>query len=316
LSSSLRSRGGVLDLALTGSGRNALAFFSSETSLQPRLLLGHRGTGSIGSSAGGPTSPPSAGSSGTAVPPPPSSDRVPAGVAGSWQLVFDDEFDGDSLDLGKWRPNWLSSSDAGITKPVNSSELSCYDPREVSVSAGALSLRTEQRPCTAGNGVTYAYSSGLVESRHDFTYTYGYAEARMYLPANSDASKGTVGGCGPNWPAFWVNGYASTVGEIDVMECLGDDTQWTYHWDGYNRSATAIPQGWAGSMPASTDGWHTFGVNWQPGLLEFFYDGKLAGRQTVGVPSDPHYLIANLAVSGSRIAAPQTVKVDYIRVWK
>src|SRR5712691_5896294 len=50
----------------------------------------------------------------------------PQGIPGDWTLTFDDEFNGHSVDLTKWRPNWLASSDTAITKPVNVHELSCY----------------------------------------------------------------------------------------------------------------------------------------------------------------------------------------------
>jgi subtilisin-like proprotein convertase family protein len=58
-------------------------------------------------------------------------------VSGSWTLKFADEFNGSSLDLNKWRPNWafwLTNADAVISKPVNDAyELSCYDPSAVTV---------------------------------------------------------------------------------------------------------------------------------------------------------------------------------------
>ena len=38
------------------------------------------------------------------------------------------------LDTSKWQPNWLASNNTTITKPINGSELSCYDPAQVSVS--------------------------------------------------------------------------------------------------------------------------------------------------------------------------------------
>jgi beta-glucanase (GH16 family) len=287
-------------LVVDGTRPRRLAFHSREAgSGTPRLVLTRHPTPSVPPpSSPGPSSP------------------SPHGATGSWTLAFDDEFDGTSLDLSKWRPNWLSGSDTGVTKPVDDAELSCYDPRQVSVAGGALALTAEARRCTASNGVTYPYASGLVESRHDYTYTYGFAEARMLLPANTDGSRGAVGSCGPNWPAFWINGYGSSVGEIDVMECLGDDTRWTYHWDGYRQSSASVPAGWRAAMPRTADGWHTFGVNWQPNRLTFYYDGVEVGTQTVAVPTDPHYLIANLGVSGTRISAPQTVKIDYVRVWQ
>ena len=51
--------------------------------------------------------------------PPASGDPQPVGVGGSWTLKFADEFNGSSLDLNKWEPNWLAGSNTTITKPVN-----------------------------------------------------------------------------------------------------------------------------------------------------------------------------------------------------
>ena len=296
----VRSGGGIVSFQLATAIEKRLQSYSRENlTRRPRLMIT---TSPIGSATGSSTSPTT-------------SAVAPRGVPGTWSLAFQDEFAGDTLDVSKWRPNWLAGSDEGTTKPVNSAEVTCYDPDQVNVSDGALNLTAEKRSCQAMDETSYEYASGLVQSRHDFTYTYGYAEARMYLVPNADPTKGHVGSCGPNWPAFWVNGFGSSVGEIDVMECLGDDTAWTFHWDGYRQKATSTPAGWHNALPAGENGWHTFGVNWQPGLLEFYYDGIMVGRQTESVPSDPHYLIANLGISGSHITVPQTLKIDYIRVW-
>ena len=242
---------------------------------------------------------------------------TPRGVAaGDWALKFRDEFTGNTLDLNKWRPNWLSDKDSGVTPPVNTAERSCYDPQQVTVSGGSLNLTAARRSCQLANGTTYDYASGLVQSRHDYEFTYGFAETRMYLPPNRDRAKGPLGSCGPNWAAFWVNGYGSTVSEIDVMECLEHNVQWTYHWDGYQKKAADVPARWRKAMPSTSGGWHTFGVKWQPNLLEFYYDGVKVGTRKVSIPKDPHYLIANLAVTGPQPTTPQTLKVDYIRVWQ
>jgi beta-glucanase (GH16 family) len=68
-------------------------------------------------------------------------------------------------------------------------------------------------------------------------------------------------------------------------------------------------------MP-DTGGWHTFGVDWSPGRLVFYYDGVPVGVQTEGVTDTPHYVVAGLAISGSAVAVPQTMQLDYVRVWK
>lgn len=240
----------------------------------------------------------------------------PYKVGGRWALKFWDGFTGTRLKTSNWRPNWLGPDDRAVTKPINSLELSCYHPRNVTVARSTLRLKAERRSCRANNGRTYRYTSGMVESRHDFRFSYGYAEARIYLPP-SNGSKAPRGSCGPNWGAFWLNGDNwRTDGEIDIMECLsGDDVAWHYHWGtGRSYSNGGYPRAFQNTMPGG--GWHRFGVDWAPGRATFYYDGVKVGTQTRGITGRPHYLILNLGVSGSRIAVPQTMYVDYVRVWQ
>lgn len=243
------------------------------------------------------------------------SDPQPYGVPGDWLLKWQDNFSGKSLDKHKWRPNWLGSSDTTITKPFNALEHSCYDPRQVTVANGSLNLRAQKRTCTTSSGKKYPYASGVIQSSGDFRFTYGYTEARMYLPPNTDPTVAALGSCGPNWAGFWLNGAKwPDDGEIDVVECLGkDDVTWNYHWAGGKFEGRA--KGWTGDMPGES-GWHHFGVDWEPGSLTFYYDGVEVGKRTSHVTNSPHYIIANLSISGRKVTAPQTVKVDHIRVWE
>jgi beta-glucanase (GH16 family) len=217
--------------------------------------------------------------------------------------IFRDDFNGASLDLAKWRPNWLAGTDNAITKPVNSAELSCYDPAQVSVGGGSLHLNAVARSCRANNGITYPYASGLVESAHDFTFTYGRIEARVFLPSNSGAVA--------NWPAFWANGTGTwpITGELDVMEGLEGNACWHFH------STSGGPGGCAPwSSPA---GWHTFAAEWRPGSVTYFYDGAQVGRIASGITGSPMYLIFNLGVSTTiapPIHLPSEMLVDWVRV--
>jgi len=78
-------------------------------------------------------------------------DPVPYNVSGNWTLKFGDDFNGTKLDLTKWRPNWLAGTDTAITKPINSAEVSCFDPSQVSVGGGLLTISAVTRPCLANN---------------------------------------------------------------------------------------------------------------------------------------------------------------------
>lgn len=249
---------------------------------------------------------------------PRSPDEGPWGPDGRWRLAWHDEFTGRSVDRDRWRPNWLANTDTAITKPINVAEKACYDPANATVKNGTLRLKAEHRPCRTHDGRSYDYTSAIVESAHDYRFTYGFAEARIKLPP-ADGTLAPDGSCGPNWGVFLLNGRQHPEdGEIDVMECLSDDdVSWHYHHgtDDDPLVARGYPPAWRDDMPGS-GGWHTFAVDWQPDRLTFYYDGVEVGTTDVGVTDRPHYLIAALAISGSAVAVPQTMQVDYVRVWK
>lgn len=239
----------------------------------------------------------------------PAPSREPAAppAPGPWTLKWRDEFNRATLNRHKWRPNWLAGSDTAITKPVNGDESACYDPSQVSEGHGVLTLSAVQRRCSANNGVTYSYASGLVESNHHYRFTYGYMEARMRVQVNSS-------GTPVDWPAFWADGTGTwpTTGEIDTMEVLGGGTFcWHFHY----------PEGAPGRCPSVADAgdWHVFAADWEPGSITYYYDGVRVGRVTSGVTSAPMYLILNLAIStehGGPLAVPAKMDVDYVRVWQ
>ncbi len=217
--------------------------------------------------------------------------------------LFRDDFNGTTLNLAKWRPNWLGTTDGAISKPVNSDEQACYDPRQVSVAGGSLHLNAVARSCKATNGVTYPYASGIVQTKDHFTFTYGRLEARLWTASGSGAIK--------NWPAFWADGTGKhpVTGELDVFEGIAGKACWHFHYRG------GEPGGCASA--ANPSGWHTYAAEWRPGVVTYFYDGVQVGRITTGITAKPMFLILNLGVSAKvsgPVTLPSEMLVDYVRV--
>ena len=230
---------------------------------------------------------------------------MPTGVPGDWTLKFDGEFNGTSLDTTKWSTGWY---DTGITAPANSQENDCYDPAQVAEGGGVLSLSLIQKSENCGD--TEPYAGGLVSTAGKFSFTYGFIEARVWLPA-VPGSPGEVA----NWPGVWADGQNwPEDGEIDIAEGIGGQVCAHFH-------NAAVPEGigaGGGSGCASgnyADGWHTFAADWEPGVITYYYDGVDIGRVTSGVTSAPMFLVLDYAVLGDA-HAPATMKVEYMRVWQ
>jgi beta-glucanase (GH16 family) len=212
--------------------------------------------------------------------------------------VFDSEFNGSSLDTSQWSTGWFGS---GITQPVNSYEQECYDPAQMSVANGELDLTAITKAENCG-GINRPYASGIVTTDGLFSFTYGYIEARIWLPGSVSIA---------DWPAFWADGQNWPIdGEIDVLEGLGGKACVHFH----------NPAGGPGACASGTftGGWHTFAADWEPGSITFYYDGTEIWQDTSGITSAPMYLILNLALDNSMSpdTVPATMRVDYVRVWQ
>jgi beta-glucanase (GH16 family) len=229
----------------------------------------------------------------------------PLGVAGTWNPIFDDEFNGTTVDPTLWSTGFGGSG--GLTGPINTEELDCYSPSQVVEGGGELDLNVISQaqtncPVAGGGSVNEPYTSGAINTQGKFSFTYGYFETRVWLPG---------GASGVDWPAVWAVGANWPAGgELDLVEGLGGQACWHFH------DPSGGPGGCSGNY---TGGWHTFGADWEPGSVTWYYDGKDVGSVTQGITATPMFLLATLDLDntyGGPIQAPATLKIDYIRIWQ
>jgi beta-glucanase (GH16 family) len=229
---------------------------------------------------------------------------------GAWQMIWQDEFNGNQLD-----PVWHHAQYWDTDFTINTGELQVYDRSALSVSGGELRI-TARRESLHG----MEYVSGLAmtggvraEPEHPrFNFRFGYLEVRAKL----------VSGKGL-WPAVWMMpaSYDDDNGEIDVMELIGQEPSKVHlsiHRQGQHESTSF-------SGPDFSQGYHTFGVDWRADQVTWYVDDVV--RATVTNPAlicpEAMYPIINMAVGGQWPGAPDgstpfpsTMNVDYIRVYQ
>ncbi|HEX9013178.1 MAG TPA: carbohydrate binding domain-containing protein, partial [Anaerolineaceae bacterium] len=126
--------------------------------------------------------------------------------------------------------------------------------------------------------------------------------------------------------AFWMLPDSNNwVPEIDVTEILGDKPSTTYMTLHYYNTTGAYVQTQSQYTGADfSAGYHTFGVDWEPGALVWYVDGVERKRvtDTTAIPHVALYLLANLAVGGTWPGSPDSstvfpayMNIDYIRAW-
>jgi beta-glucanase (GH16 family) len=220
-----------------------------------------------------------------------------------WQLTFNDEFDGNQLDLNRWMTTY---SDGSRTNAGNQ-EAEYYADDAFEFQNGLLRIRAEHRSMGG-----FQYTSGMITSYRSFRQQYGYFEIRAKMPKG----KGF-------WPAYWLLPVDKWPPEIDVLEVLGHETDVVYmtnHWgiDWQHHQGQGVS--WKG--PDFGDDFHVFGIDWEPDVIIWTVDGIERFRSYIGVPQEPMYLLANLAVGGSWPGYPDNttpfpayLDIDYIRAY-
>lgn len=256
-------------------------------------------------------------------------------------LIWNDEFDGDSLDAAKWDYQYGTGSEYGLDGWGNS-ELEYYTdrPENVRVEDGKLII-TAIKEDSSYEGMNY--TSGRIrtmtkDNEELFSITYGRVEARIKMPEGEGI-----------WPAFWMlpvddsiyGGWAAS-GEIDIMEARGRLPQTiggTLHYGKVWPDNTYKTQDF--NFPEETDitDFHVYSLEWEPGIMRWYVDdecyftldkwfsqGKVSATEyTSPAPFDvPFYILLNLAVGGTfdpeanvrNAEFPAQMEVDFVRVYQ
>ncbi len=237
----------------------------------------------------------------------------------NWQLVWQDEFDGaagELPDASKW------SFDIGTDWGNQQLEYDTDRPENASTDGNGNLVITAREENFAGR----AYTSARIKTQGKFEQTYGRFEARLKTPF------------GPGlWPAFWLLGANidevswPQCGEIDIMELRGQEPSIIHgslHGPG-NFGGDALTASYSLTNDRFDSDFHIFAVEWGEDYINYLVDDEVYYTIT---PDDLNgewvfdhdfFIILNVAVGGNYVGFPspqtpfpQTMTVDYVRVYK
>lgn len=253
-------------------------------------------------------------------PPPPSAVSPTGQNPGVYRLTFQDEFDGNSLDLSKWNTHLWYEDEPGLDN---------YE-----VSNGSLKIWFERK--SDGSWVEH---NRTLDTDGKFEQTYGFFEMEAKFPAGRGL-----------WGSFWLYAHpGDDRPEIDIVEVYpggGAASGWSdanYHPINYimtmhkaNADYTwheipfAIKLRDFAPYQSGVDlsaGFHKYAVKWEPSGITYYFDGQQIGPKYVATDdyfSKPMYVLLDLWIGGESgnptsstpTGISNSMEVNYVRVWQ
>lgn len=249
-----------------------------------------------------------------------------------WKLAWSDEFNGTQLDRSKWDFRlWMMhqrhktwTDDAAALDGKGNLLLKMYEKDGEYFSS---QLQTGEnymdRPGEAHRKTRLTWPIAKLQSAR-FMHRYGYYEIRCKLQREPGW-----------WSAFWLQ--SPTIGstldpglsgvEIDIMENFTRDGVISHniHWNGYGPDLHS-----KGSGPVRraglSDGYHTFGLQWNAREYVFYTDGEVTWRVDGPISHREQFVLVSTECNGYRQSehaaailktakVPDYFVVDYVRVF-
>ena len=234
-----------------------------------------------------------------------------------YNLVWEEEFDGSSLDLSVWNYETGASGWGN-----NESQYYRSGNKNAELDQGYLRITAKEETHLGA-----PYTSARLTTQGKESFQYGRIDIRAKVPYGQGV-----------WPALWMLGdnFGSagwpTCGEIDIMELIGGDgyndrtVYGTAHW---SNNGSHAEYGGNRSLPLGekfNDEFHVFSIVWNSSSIKWYLDNSLyhtMNTASLTAFQNKFFFILNIAVEGNwpgpvgpSTQFPQYMLVDYIRVFQ
>lgn len=252
-----------------------------------------------------------------------------------YEIVFEDNFDGDSLNEEYW--NYMLGDGSAYNNPGwGNNEAQYYQKENVSLEDGKLIIQA-RKEAVGGK----EYTSARISTANKVHTKYGRIEAMISLPAIEGM-----------WPAFWMlpesdtpYGTWASSGEIDIMEARGrvkDMTSGALHYGAIGSSTYQTRSHIIRDSNDSIENYHVYALEWEELVMRWYVDDELfftmdnhetargqkwfsmADMDSLTAPFDwDFHILLNMAVGGNFDGGTlppsdftkAEMKVEYVRIY-
>ncbi|MBD5485535.1 MAG: family 16 glycosylhydrolase, partial [Lachnospiraceae bacterium] len=250
----------------------------------------------------------------------------------NWNLIWNDEFSGTSLDTTKWDYQTGNGS-AYVEAGWGNKEKQIYTKTNTTVGDGKLTITakkeadgsyTSARLRTVKEEIGENGKAAVGEALQ--IGAYGKVEAKIKMPTGDGV-----------WPAFWMlphdseYGTWAASGEIDIMEARGrlpGEVCGTIHYGATWPNNASYGKTYNFANGDSIDQYHVYTIEWDPTVMKWYVDGELyssysdwysvqseSGNYPYPAPFDEDfYVLLNLALGGTFDSDTNEIDVDEIGV--
>lgn len=248
-----------------------------------------------------------------------------------WDLAFNDEFDGEELDLEKWLPKSYDGYNfhPGNIYHKNKAPDEYLNETYNDIENGVLKQKATNIPKEVHhidwNGKdwgkwTIPYQCGKIDSSISFEQQYGYFEIRSKQPNQPG-----------HWTAFWLASVHAWPPEIDIYEIYTGKKRnkgfksfnSNFHWlPEPNKKSKAKTH----STLNNANEFQTYAVEWDPKYFKIYYNNLLVRQftnpETLKEFKHPMHIIINNGIdvrpdrNVNKAEFPSYHEVDYIRAYK
>ena len=262
----------------------------------------------------------------------------------TWELVWSDEFDTQTLDTTKWSywendNPWKQGNFVDETGKLvdqywfNAKQYYLNDNVTFANGNAVITAKQEDNKFVTVDGVQrkILFSSGAFHTKDTYTVKYGKIEVRTTMPK----------GIG-TWPAIWmwpenysIKDNKQASGEIDITEVYGDNfrkvTGTAHALKADNTYKSFLGSNLKIRKSENLEDYNTYAIEWNEKEIVWLFNGRKYKKvKTKNIlkyaknPFDqPYYIMINLALqekTGNDPATlkdfPTEMKIDYVRVYQ